>query len=695
MSIQAQNTELNIVPGGIIPVVHVSQYDVDRVLTFNLYDRNSEASLASGTTAVIEGTKPDGNGFQYAATISGNTVTVNTTIQMTVLSGTVDCKIVLRNGSQVIGTALFIMDVEKAGINENTPMSETDLPLIIAEATEQMERAEAAATAAALSETNAATSATNAATSETNAATSETNAATSEINAAASASTASTDAASAETSATNANRDALKAEGHAVGTQNGTPVTSESPYYHNNAAYWANYASQYAQGGLIYKGSILFANIPTSGMVKGDMYNIENDFTTDSRFEEGAGVFVKAGTNIAWNGNKWDVLATGGGTGTGGHTIVDESGTTYPARAKLKFINCDITDDSANDTTIIEAEGGKVLVQKPTISNETLHYNGNTLTPVIWRDTTNTTISGTYEAINIGSYTFTVALADKQHTVWDDNSVSDLVYTWNIGKPELVAWSTGTDTQIKAIVDSYYNGNITLNEVQSVWSVGDSRVTTISAIAASGDGWTVGESHRSQTVEQTIIDFDHDTLTTPIGTITKALITVQTKDCLRDATVADNDGDNNTERGYINSSNTTAGGWSGCARRAWCNNAYYNALPSAFKNLVKQAKHSTTEGNQSTTLESTDDYVFLPSEWEIYGITTWAGAQEGTQYEYYRTAVNRNKLPRANSTSSTSIYWERSPGVAIAGQFCQVFYNGDANVTGASGTFGIAPALCI
>lgn len=205
MSIQAQNTELNIVPGGIIPVVHVSQYDVDRVLTFNLYDRNSEASLASGTTAVIEGTKPDGNGFQYAATITGNTVTVNTTIQMTVLSGTVDCKIVLRNGSQVIGTALFIMDVEKAGINENTPISETDLPLIIAEATEQMERAEVAATAAALSETNAATSESNASTSEANAA-----------------------------------ADALKSEGYAVGKQNGADVSSGNPYYENNAKYYAS-----------------------------------------------------------------------------------------------------------------------------------------------------------------------------------------------------------------------------------------------------------------------------------------------------------------------------------------------------------------------------------------------------------------------------------------------------------------------
>ena len=39
---------------------------------------------------------------------------------------------------------------------------------------------------------------------------------------------------------------ALKAEGHAVGTQNGVPVNSESDYYHNNAAWYADAAEQVA-----------------------------------------------------------------------------------------------------------------------------------------------------------------------------------------------------------------------------------------------------------------------------------------------------------------------------------------------------------------------------------------------------------------------------------------------------------------
>lgn len=111
--------------------------------------------------------------------------------------------------------------------------------------------------------------------------------------------------------------DALEAaedsEAWAVGERGGVPVPAGDPTYNNNSKYWADIASQYAQGGLIYKGSCLFANIPTTDLTSGDMWNIEDDFTTDSRFQEGAGIFVKAGTNIAWNGLKWDLLATGGG----------------------------------------------------------------------------------------------------------------------------------------------------------------------------------------------------------------------------------------------------------------------------------------------------------------------------------------------------------------------------------------------
>lgn len=145
MSIQAQKIKLNIVPGGIIPVVNVSQNDIGRVLQFELYDGLSAASITSGTTATVEGTKPDNHAFQYSATVSGNVVTVNTVQQMVIVPGTVECTLTLTYSGQVIGTALFFMEVERSGLDMNADVSDTELPALLDLARANAERSEVAA----------------------------------------------------------------------------------------------------------------------------------------------------------------------------------------------------------------------------------------------------------------------------------------------------------------------------------------------------------------------------------------------------------------------------------------------------------------------------------------------------------------------------------------------------------------------
>lgn len=183
---------------------------------------------------------------------------------------------------------------------------------------------------------------------------------------------------------------------------------------------------------------------------------------------------------------------------------------------------------------------------------------------------------------------------------------------------ELVAWSSGTDKQIAAMVQGYYDGDVTLDQIQSVWKVGDVRNVSLSAMAATG----VGESHRAQTVQLAIADFNHDDLTTAIGDKTKALLTWTQKDCLRAANVSDTGGSTNGEHGHMNSSNTNANGWRGCARRTWCNNVYLKALPANLQALIKPVnKKSGTGGGSSSGTETTSDSIFLGSEIEIFGST--------------------------------------------------------------------------
>ena len=265
-----QRFNLNLIPNQSPVVVHVNQYDTGTGrLIATLYEGNEPYS--PNGTAVIQGTKPDGHGFQYTATLDGNVVTADLTEQMAPVAGDVRTQIVVTESSGVTGTFAFIIRVQPSALPSDTDMSESDYQYIeeaIREAQEAVQTAQEATETAQEAVERA-------------------------------------QEAIAETQ-----ENAEDSEAWAQGTRGGIPVEPTDPTYEHNAEYWAQYAERYAQGGLHYKASIPFVDIPTTGMREGDMYDITDDFTTDSRFTEGAGIEVKGGTNIAWNSdNKWDILA--------------------------------------------------------------------------------------------------------------------------------------------------------------------------------------------------------------------------------------------------------------------------------------------------------------------------------------------------------------------------------------------------
>ena len=129
----------------------------------------------------------------------------------------------------------------------------------------------------------------------------------------------------------------LNAEAWAVGTKAGVPVGSGDEQYENNAKHYAEEAESWAEtftGGTTYKDAIPFASIPVSGMQNGDLYNITDSFTTDSRFSDGSGHYHEAGTNIVWNNtkSKWDVA---GGIGVRSVDSILSVESTNPVQNKL------------------------------------------------------------------------------------------------------------------------------------------------------------------------------------------------------------------------------------------------------------------------------------------------------------------------------------------------------------------------
>ena len=170
-----------------------------------------------------------------------------------------------------------------------------------------------------------------------------------------------------------------------------------------------------------------------------------------------------------------------------------------------------------------------------------------------------------------------------------------------------------------------------------------------------------------------IIGINHDTYTAG-GT---APLTFQLHDCYAD-------------KKYMNNQSTNSGGWTSCAMRSTHLPAILALMPAEVKNGIREVNKLTSAGSQSATINTTADKLFLLSEVEIYGSTTYSAAGEGTQYDYYK--AGNSKVKKWNG--SANYWWERSPNERDADDFCFVASDGTAFTDWASTPYGVAFGFC-
>lgn len=258
---------------------------------------------------------------------------------------------------------------------------------------------------------------------------------------------------------------------------------------------------------------------------------------------------------------------------------------------------------------------------------------------------------------------------------------------------ELVPWSTGTDEQIVAILQAYYNNELSAEEIQALkttyFPVGAKRSIPISVMAATG----VSESHHADNYEYVIIGQEHDDLNTAINGKRKALITVQQDRIFykntTDSSYSSNSPSTDDEGGYIDFTNEN--GWDGSRRREWCNNIYVAALPQYIRENIKQVKKLTSQGNGLATIITSVDKAFLVSEVELVNNFNNSYYGEGEQYAYFKTTTRKN--PVKNSGNS-AIWWLRSPARYTTDEFCRRATSG-VEGSMASDASGICPAFCL
>ena len=103
---------LDVVPGGVEPLIHASQGDTNTRIAFELFARTGNFFLQGGTEVNIKGKRSDGQTAIAPAFISNGRIYVTLTEDMTAAPGKGLYEVVLTKSGKRMGTANFILMVE-------------------------------------------------------------------------------------------------------------------------------------------------------------------------------------------------------------------------------------------------------------------------------------------------------------------------------------------------------------------------------------------------------------------------------------------------------------------------------------------------------------------------------------------------------------------------------------------------------
>lgn len=200
---------------------------------------------------------------------------------------------------------------------------------------------------------------------------------------------------------------------------------------------------------------------------------------------------------------------------------------------------------------------------------------------------------------------------------------------------------------------------------------------------AVGDEKTI-ELTTGEEITLVILGFNHDKITYGSG---KAGITIGMKNLL--ATTY-----------QMNSRATNVGGWQRSEMRTETMQTLLSQLPSDLQAVIKVVDKKAMAGNKSTTINTSSDKLFLFSEVEIDGTTEAGYADEGEQYEYWKTikdgtvAADRIKYP-AYSSPRGGTWWLRSPNVISSSGFRCIYPSGGFVDFSADSAYDVSFGFCV
>ena len=353
-------------------------------------------------------------------------------------------------------------------------------------------------------------------------------------------------------------------------------------------------------------------------------------------------VTVSVGAMVtATNGSK---TITGTSDNTGICTLAVPEIGTWSVSATLGGQTSDTKTVSITDTYMVSLSffSATITVTVDSGASVSLQKDGTTI------QTKTSTGTVVFTVTETGTYTI-VATKNGQITSGSVDVVSgttSYTLTLNFLKDNFA------DNDWASIIAACHSGS-----VPSTWLVGNSKTMTINGASYQVD----------------IIGINHDTYTAG-GT---APLTFQLHDCYAD-------------KKAMNSSNTNKGGWTSCAMRSTHLPAILSKMPTEVQNGIREVNKLTSAGSQSSTINTTADKLFLLSEVEVFGSTTYSAAGEGTQYDYYK--AGNSKVKKQNGSAFG--WLERSPTASDSKTFCSVNRYGNAHKYNASVNAGVAFGFC-
>lgn len=177
------------------------------------------------------------------------------------------------------------------------------------------------------------------------------------------------------------------------------------------------------------------------------------------------------------------------------------------------------------------------------------------------------------------------------------------------------------------------------------------------------------------TYQLELIAFDHDDLADGSG---KAPYTFLMKDCLIDMYA-------------MNPTRTNVGGYSGSEIYSTLNNNIYPTINADVRAVIKPIIKKTSEGNVSPIIVSTEELIFMVSEFELRGTTSNSFAGEGEHYAIFNTNASRIK----RRPQGPVLWYQRSPATGNAVRFCSTTVGGGFSTTNANALSGICFGLCV